>query len=337
MAHTDYFQEIAAGSKGNTGSSAADADKGPWAAGLTIVAGDVYSHAKTGYGLSRYKAKTGHVSVAGSGGNEPEIATAWATYWEVYLIGGQDGAGSGNVTKSGTWATGDVLGAVDTGYGVKSLGQPGTVVAAALTALSTVTTTPVGSTHLIAVWNGSAWVLMSLDNLAKRSVPIWIGIGAMRIPTTANGEAAETVVMSTNKQSIGSGALGYDIKRYYDFDFVIPDYWDEAAISAKIVWRSAGTSSYGVRFGIQASCAGDGEAIDRAWGTAVEVTDYCVGTANYELETASMSFTPSNAGAGKHVVGRIYRDPTNAADTLDAEAAYIIGIILEIGVNAWSV
>ena len=174
MGNSDYFTPVAAGSQGGVGEPGDEADAGAWAAGLFIIAGQIFSHAKTGYGLSRYKAKINHTSSAGTEGNEPEVSTASATYWEDYVIGGQNGAGSGNVTKEGTWAAGDLLQAVDTGVGIESAGTPGEVLAAALTSLTEKTTAPVGATAYLVVWDAtaSAWKRISLNNLSKRSQPI---------------------------------------------------------------------------------------------------------------------------------------------------------------------
>lgn len=89
--------------------------QGLWSAEKEIYAiGDVVAHAKTGYGTCTYKAIVGHVPAAAT---EPEVGTSWETVWEVFLLGGQNGTGtgSGDVLAGGVSGGQTILGGTGAG------------------------------------------------------------------------------------------------------------------------------------------------------------------------------------------------------------------------------
>jgi hypothetical protein len=82
---------------------------------------------------------------------------------------------------------------------------------------------------------------------------------------------------------------------------------------------------------------GDGESIDQAFGSAVEVTDTCQGAAYKLLITPVLdAITPAGTPAGgKHIQVRIYRDPANGADVLN-ENIYLLWCKLYVPVSGHS-
>ena len=97
---------------GPTGSDATAADTGAWTTATTYYENDRCTHARSGHGQSVYRAKSTHLSAATS---EPEVGATWATYWKLWCEGGEDGAGSGDVTCSDTTEANEVAVFYDTG------------------------------------------------------------------------------------------------------------------------------------------------------------------------------------------------------------------------------
>jgi len=89
--------------------------QGLWSAEKEIYAiGDVVAHAKTGYGTCVYKAIVGHVPAAAT---EPEVGASWETVWAEFLMGGQNGTGtgSGDVLAGGVSGGQTILGGTGAG------------------------------------------------------------------------------------------------------------------------------------------------------------------------------------------------------------------------------
>lgn len=328
------------GDKGDTGTPGSLSRHTSWAAGHVYAANDTVPHAKTGYGDCTYICILGHTAAAGAGGNEPEVATAWATYWSYFAEGGADGAGSGDVTGDTASTTGNLAGFADTsGKAIEDIGTPTTVVTAVLNAISATTTTPDGDVDYILTKESGGWKLKLADNFAKKEISFVIPAQAIRPFTTGACGAPSPTEMPTYKFPQTSCAFDFaaGTKTYGAFEFIMPDGYDGGNLGAKIAWHTVGTSVNTVHWCIAFASIGDNETLDPALGTAGEVSDTATGTARKNLMTSKITaITPSGTpAAGELVQAVVWRDPGHGDDNLD-EIVYLNQIKLYIPVNKHS-
>jgi hypothetical protein len=148
--------------------------------------------------------------------------------------------------------------------------------------------------------------------------------GSAIIPTTAGCAALAQVETSTNK--VNYLTLDFDAStiEYADFYFAMPSDWDAGTIKALFYWTTAGSSNT-VRWAIKGRAFANDDAIDQAWGTAVEVDDavLAAGDVHISAETGEMTFAGSPA-AGQMVHLRVYRNASHANDTLTSDAKLLL-------------
>lgn len=207
-----------------------------------------------------------------------------------------------------------------------------------ITALTATTDTPDGANDYLIVYDNSntANRKINLNSLAKKIKSLYIPAGAF-IPSTTNGAAYSTISESaTNKQNIAYMDFGKDAIQYAETTLVLPDSYDGGTITAKLYWTATGGSATVVRWGIAGRCYGDNELIDKTWGTAVTVDDTWQADLAVHITDATSAITLAGTPAGGELVQlRIYREGSNAADTLGVSAR-LLGIKLEYSVNSWS-
>lgn len=332
------YLPIAAGSKGDKGDTGTDgnqADQGAWVTATGYSANDRVYHAYTGFGQSVFRCKITHTSGATT---EPTSGASWATYWELWAKGGADGAGSGDVVGPASSVADYLAGFADaTGKLLKSLGSFASCLTTALSALTASTTATDGDVDKIAVSETGGWKLKTLDNVAKRKIPVTITAQAWQPTTTAGCGDAANAEMSSNKANFRSLPFGYASKSYACFKMKAPIGYDGSTLDAYFEWHSSGTTSDGVRWGIQIASVGDNETLDASWGTAVEVTDNATGTAYRNLISAkAATITPAGTPAsGETLLLRIYRDPAHGDDNLN-EIVYLDDVTLLLPVDKHS-
>jgi len=338
--YATYWSVFCAGAQGVAGPAGSDgtaADTGAWLLGTVYAPGDRCYHAKTGYGQCVYRCETGQGHTAAAA-NEPEVGASWEDKWELFAEGGADGAGSGDFVGPASSTTNNLVSFGDvSGKLGKDAGTPTTVVNTVLLAESASTTAPVGTTDSLLVDENGTMKRKTADSFAKKYIHVNIKAGTWLAAVTDGCSSASQSEMTTNDMNIMSLGFVHTAKKYATADFELPDGYDGGTISAYVTWYSTGTTSSGVRFGLQGASVGDNESLDASWGSAVEVTDTATGAANKRLKTAVMSaITLAGTPAGGETCQlRLYRDPTHGDDVLD-ETVYVLSVKLKIGINKHS-
>jgi len=329
------YAPLAAGMsiKGDTGDPGSTAFKGVWVTSTVYAARDEVTHTISGYGVSTFICISGHTSGSST---EPEVGASWATKWTKCAGGGANGAGSGTLTKSGSFVTDQVVGCADTGYGIKALGAFGTLMATALNALPVTTTAPDGDVDYVLTKESGGWKLKLVDKFAQRKIAVPIPAQAWTPSSTSGCGDPTNAELATNKMNIKSLAFGYSTKTYACYKLKLPGTYDGGYLYAYFEWHSTGTTSNGVRWGIQMASVGDNETLDATWGTAIEVTDNATGAATRNLITSQfVGITPSGTpAAGETLEIRIYRDPAHADDNLN-EAVLLDDVTIIIPTNKY--
>jgi hypothetical protein len=162
----------------------------------------------------------------------------------------------------------------------------------------------------------------------------FIPASSMRPSASGGCAALALVATSANQPDISSLDFDASTAEYAQFWIAMPTNWDEGTITAKFIWSHASTTTnFGVRWGLQALAAGDDDAIAAAYGTAQEVTD-TGGTTNdwYHSPVTSAITVAGTPQAGDVLSFRVYRDPTNGADTMAIDAR-LMGVVLYYTIN----
>jgi hypothetical protein len=156
-------------------------------------------------------------------------------------------------------------------------------------------------------------------------------------PSASGGCAAlATIATSANHPDVQSLDFDPTTEEYAQFSISMPKRWDLGTITWRPRWSHAATvTNFKTAWALQALAVSDGDAIDAAFGTAVQVND--TGGVTNDLYVGPESSAVTIAGtpaAGDTVFFRVYRvaaDGTNDTLTIDAR---LHGIDLFITTNA---
>lgn len=176
------------------------------------------------------------------------------------------------------------------------------------------------STSTLKVYNGSGFVEVG-GGVGKRT--IWVPAVQMYGETT-NGAAAGQAELTNDQPELKVLDFDDTTNEAVQFTIAFPKEWDESTqITYQVFWTSSAAIQNDAVWGLQAVCHGDTDAIDAAFGTAVEVTDThsnnVANVQNVSVESASVTIggTPT---VDKLSYFRLYRNAVDAADTLVGDA-----------------
>ncbi len=140
-------------------------------------------------------------------------------------------------------------------------------------------------------------------------------------PSTTNGCADATKTEhTTNDVDLFSLDFDQTTIEYAQWSVWMPDTWNAGTVTFKAVWTSAaGSAAQTAEWNLQGRAYADDDAIDAAWGTAVEVSDALIATGDihYAAESAVVTLAGTPV-AGELVQFRAWRDAAN--DNLAADA-----------------
>lgn len=146
--------------------------------------------------------------------------------------------------------------------------------------------------------------------------------GASGVCSTTDGATTPVKIeMATNKENLFYPSFPTALKKYLEWDFVMPDDYNGGTVTCEFFWTANSVSTNSVVWGMQARAFADGDVIDQALGTTQEVTDANVATAYTDRKSAAtaaltIAGTPV---AGQSVRFRAYR-LGSGADNLAASA-----------------
>lgn len=182
--------------------------------------------------------------------------------------------------------------------------------------------------------NGS-WQEITAGGATAGRMMIPIMAGSMQ-PSASGGSGVLTnIATSANMPDVQTLNFHQSTQQHAQFAIPLPKRWNRGTITARFRWsHAATTTNFGCVWGIQAVAVGDNEAINQAYGTAVEVTDTGGTTNRLYVSGETAAFTVANTPAdGDTIFFRVYRKAADAADTL-AIVARLHGVDLFITTNA---
>ena len=157
---------------------------------------------------------------------------------------------------------------------------------------------------------------------------IWIPAAAMYAATT-NGADAEQVETTATRPDMKVFDFDASTKQYTQFTIAMPKSWNEGTLTYQVYWAPSTTNTGNCIFGLQGVACADGDTIDVAYGTAIEVTDAGIGTVEDQQitsESSAMTVAGSPA-AGEQSYFQLYRDAADGSDTFTGESR-VLGIKL---------
>lgn len=163
---------------------------------------------------------------------------------------------------------------------------------------------------------------------------LWVPAGAM-VSRTTSGAASGSVETSTNKIMIDTLDFDSSADEFAQFSVQMPKSWNEGTIIAQFVWSHPSTATnFGVAWFLQAVAFANDDALDTAFGTAVGVTDTGGTTDDLYITSETAAITVAGTpGAEEYVVFQIYRDVSDAGDTMAVDAR-LHGVKIHYTTNA---
>ena len=114
--------------------------------------------------------------------------------------------------------------------------------------------------------------------------------------------AIAQIELPTNKVNTFVGDFVQAAQTYGEFDFALPQDYNGGTLTAIFYWIANSASANSVVWGIQGRAYADSNALDQAFGAAVEVTDANTGTNQVNISTTSAAITLAGApAAGQRV------------------------------------
>lgn len=156
------------------------------------------------------------------------------------------------------------------------------------------------------------------------------------IAATTNGAASGQTESSTNKVNFKTLDFDASTDEYACFNIPAPDYWDLGTVTAQFYWTAAsGATSNTVVYGMQGLALSNDDAIDTAYGTAVNATaDNFIAASDVHVTAATGAITIAGTPAkGDMLFFRVLRDVSE--DDLPADAK-LIGVKVKFSVSQFS-
>ena len=157
---------------------------------------------------------------------------------------------------------------------------------------------------------------------------MWIPAAAMYAPTT---NPADSALVETTATRPDLKVFDFDAStaQYTQFTVAMPKSWNLGTVTYQVFWSPSTTNTGNCIFGLQGVAFADGDSIDTAYGTAIEVTDAGIGTVE-DQQVSSVSSAMTIAGSpadDEQTYFQLYRKAADGGDTFTGEAR-VLGIKL---------
>ena len=155
---------------------------------------------------------------------------------------------------------------------------------------------------------------------------IWVPAAAMYAATT-NGADAEQVETTATRPDMKVFDFDAGTKQYTQFTIAMPKSWNLGTVTYQVFWAPSTTNTGDCIFGLEGVACADGDTIDVAYGTAIEVTDAGIGTVeDQQVTSESSAMTIAGSPADdEQTYFQLYRDAADGSDTFTGEAR-VLGV-----------
>ena len=157
---------------------------------------------------------------------------------------------------------------------------------------------------------------------------IWVPAAAMYGPTTNPADAA-LVETTATRPDLKVFDFDASTKQYTQFTIAMPKSWNEGTLTYQVYWSPSTTNTGNCIFGLQGVACADGDTIDVAYGTAINITDAGIGTVeDQQISSESSAMTVAGSpAAGEQTYFQFFRDAADGSDTFTGESR-VLGIKL---------
>lgn len=163
---------------------------------------------------------------------------------------------------------------------------------------------------------------------------MWIPAGAMYPQTTNGCSDLQQVELTVNNPEVKCLDFVPSSPSYAQFTVALPKSWDEGTVTFQTYFTVSGTNTGAVVWEICACGAGDGDAIDQAFGSAVTCFRAHSGTSNdVNVTSESSPVTVAGTSTDSQTCFRLGRDTSSASDTQPSDA-HLLGIKVFFTTNA---
>ena len=155
---------------------------------------------------------------------------------------------------------------------------------------------------------------------------MWVPASAMYASTT-NGAAPAQVETTALRPDMKVMDFADSADDHAQFSVAFPKSWNEGTITYQCFWTPSTTNTGDCIFGLQGVACGDGDTIDAAFGTAVNITDAGIGTVeDQQVSAESSAVTIAGSPAvDQQTYFQIFRDANVGGDTYTG-VARLLGI-----------
>ena len=169
--------------------------------------------------------------------------------------------------------------------------------------------------------NGSALKIAGKETM-------WVPAAAMYGPTTNPADAA-LVETTATRPDLNVWDFDASTQQYTQFTVAMPKSWNEGTVTYQVYWSPSTTNTGNCIFGLQGVACADGDTIDVAFGTAIEVTDAGIGTVEDQQITAESSAmtVAGSPAAGEQSYFQLFRKAADGGDTFTGESR-VLGVKL---------
>lgn len=177
-------------------------------------------------------------------------------------------------------------------------------------------------------------ILALAEDLPPGRQTVFVPASAM-FPRVTNGAAAGSLETATNRVNVSTLDFDPTTQEFAQFQIAMPKSWDEGTVTFDVQWyHPATTVNFGVVWSLAAMALSDNNALDTAFGTAVQVTDTGGATNTLYISPTSGAVTAGNTPAeNDYVVFQVARVPGDGSDTMAVDAR-LLGVRLFYNVNA---
>jgi hypothetical protein len=167
--------------------------------------------------------------------------------------------------------------------------------------------------------NGSALKIAGKETM-------WVPAAAMYGPTTNPADAA-LVETTATRPDLKVFDFDASTQQYTQFTVAMPKSWNESTLTYQVYWSPSTTNTGNAIFGLQGVACADGDTIDVAYGTAVEVTDAGIGTVeDQQISAESGAVTVAGSpAAGEQTYFQLFRKAADGSDTFTGECR-VLGV-----------
>jgi hypothetical protein len=155
---------------------------------------------------------------------------------------------------------------------------------------------------------------------------MWVPASAMYASTT-NGATLAQVETTALRPDMKVMDFADSADDHAQFSVAFPKSWNEGTITYQCFWTPSTTNTGNCIFGLQGVACGDGDTIDVAFGTAVNITDAGIGTVeDQQVSAESSAVTIAGSPAvDQQTYFQIFRDADVGGDTFTG-VARLLGI-----------